>query len=447
MSGEPLRIVIADNSPLIRHIFTGTPTPQFAVRAVARTRAELVRAVQTHELDAVLCGDDLCHPMEGVESLRALRDQRLVHPDTALILMVDNPAKSHLLACTQAQPDAILLKPFSLQVATTRVERAVAGRLQQSYLRQLEEKGQWSELLVQAQYRQSLGTTAQAPAIQFEVKALEHLDRAVEAEARLKQVLAQTPGLMWAEEALSRRELIRGDWIGAENRLNRLVTDHPSHVAAQELLYELKLDQGDNAGAQRALASLARFTGCEARSRELGDLALLNGDVDSALLAYGSLLQAPNAARPLSDLANYVRARLLKADSLAATQCLTTFRMRGGRELLLPVLDLFTAGGRSRSAHQMGQAQAEVFDGLHALDALPAEAVLPELHLLAVEQCLAMELTHQATERSRALLQDGARSMSNHQAQWLFRLHDWARDKPDDAVVPLGLRAPRQIAT
>jgi hypothetical protein len=248
------------------------------------------------------------------------------------------------------------------------------------------------------------------------------------------------PGLLWAEESLARRELARGDWAAAESRLARLVEEHPSHVEAQELLYEFKMDQGDMLTAQRSLMQIARYTGDIHRTRQLGHLALFNGDLDSALLAYSSAMQAPGMAQPIEDLVNYLRTLLLRGESVAATQSMSHHRMRGGRELLLSVLEPFIAGARARSTGERSQAQAEVFTGLKALDSFTASAVPSELKLMAVEQCLAMGLSFQAAERSRALLSDRGRPLPPFQAEWLFRLLDWARDMPDDSVLPRGLR-------
>lgn len=438
-----LQIAVADSSALIRGIFSSLPGAQYAVRAIARNRAELERAVEDQHFDAILCSDDLSGPMSGVDALRQLRKSKHVSSDTALILLVNNPSREHLLACTQAQPDAILLKPFSVQMVTSRLERAVQSRQRYSHLRKLEEEGKWDELLVQSRFRQ-VGMLAPHPlAVQFEVQALDKLGRAAEVDTRLEQLLQQTPGLLWAEETLARRELGRGAWTAAENRLTRLVSEHPSHVEAQEMLYQFKRDKGDLRGAQRPLMQLARYTGNLERTRELGHLALFNGDLDSAVLAYSSAMQSGSQARPMEDLINYLRALLLKGDCITAIQSLNHHRMRGGREQVLSVLEPFVAAARSRSIGELGQAQTEVFAAIHAMDSFAGDAVPVEMKLMGVEQCLAMELSYQAAARCRALLADSARPLPVLQNDWLLRLHDWARDRPEDGVMPRGLRPAR----
>lgn len=442
-----LQIVVADSSPLVRGIFTSLPSTQYTIKAYARNRVELEHAVANHRLDAIICSDELGCPLGGLDAIRQMRRKNQLSSDTAVLLMVNNPSKEHLLACTQAMPDAILLQPFSLHTVITRIERAVQLRQQNAYLRNLEAAGRWDELLTQARFRQAATGPTRSQAAQFEVKALEKLGRDAECDARLAQLLHASPGLLWAEEALARRELARGDWKAAESRLVRLVGEHPTHIEAQELLYQFKLDQNDFRGAQRPLMKIAQNSGNLERTRELGHLALFNGDLDSAVMAYSSALQAPGMAQPVEDLVNFMRALLLKGDSLAAIQSLNHHRLRGGRDAVLSILEHFVTAARARALNELGVAQADVFRALQLIDGFVPGVVPQEMLLLAIEQCLAMELTYQAAERSWAMLSDRSRPIHCLQGEWLMRLHDWARDTPEEGILPKGLRPTRSIST
>lgn len=443
----PIRLAVADGSPVVRSIFNALPSDEAVVRAQARNRQELERAAADSIFDAIVCSDNLSGPLGGVEALRQLRERRLVHSDTAFIVMAENTHRDHLLACTQVHPDAILLKPFSLAAMSARLKRAVRGRRAMAKLRRLDELEQWDGLLAEARFLSSPLGGGYRVATQFEAKALAKLDRQLDADAIYEQALVRTPGLLWAEEALARSEFARGDTEASESRLLRLVKAHPSHVDAHELLHVMTMTKGDMAGAQAHLTQLARFSGNLDRRQELGHLAVLNGDIETAVWAYGGVLDGDMSTRLFADFVNLARALLLNGDVLGATKALTSYQARGRKDLLLPALDYFISGARSRHSGHLGQAQTNMVEGIRLIEGHPDAAVPRELLLMAVEACLIAVLTYQAAERSRILLTDYERPMHPHQMQWLFKLHDWAREEPSDLELPRGLRGYRRFLT
>lgn len=443
----PLKLAVADSSAVVRSVFSALPPSEAVVRAQARTRQELERAVSDSLFDAIICSDNLSGHLVGVETLRHLRDNRMVHSDTAFILMAENARRDHLLACTQARPDAILLKPFSLAAVSARLKRAVLARRALATLRSLDDLEQWEGLLAEARFLATPMGGGYYLAAQYEAKALARLGRRDEAELLYEKVLVRTPGLLWAEEALARSEFERGATEAAEARLLRLVKDHPGHTEAHEMLHSILLSKGDLSGAQAHLTQLARYSGNPDRRRELGHLAVLNGDIDAAVWAYGGVLETELTRQVFADHVNLSRALLLNGDVLGATKALAQYHAQGRKDLLLPALDSFISGARSRHAGRLGQAQHEMVEGIRVLDGHPNAAVPRELMLMAVEACLIAVLTYQAAERSRKLLMDFDRPLHAHQMQWLLKLHDWSREQPSDTELPRGLRGYRRLLT
>lgn len=415
------------------------------MRAQARNRQELERAVAANLFDAVICADDLSGPLGGVAALRALQDDRRVHPDTAFILLVENARRDHLLACTRARPDAILLKPFSLALLSQRLKTAVHTRRSLSKLRELEEQGRWEDLLSESRRLASPQGGNYRLADQSLAKALCHLGRQNEAEAIFVEALTRTPGILWAEEAMARCEVAKGDLLSAEARLRSLVKSHPGHVDAHEMLYAILLDKGNLLESQVHLAHLAQFSGEPNRRRELGQLATLNNDLQTAISAFAGLIELDGNERLFEDQVNLVRVLLLNGDVMGAAHAQAHFRQRGRKDPLLPAVDYFITGARSRNSGLLGQSQASMVEGMRLIDDVPQAP--HELLLMAVEACLMAVLTFQAAERSRKLLMHFERPLPPLQAQWVMKLHDWARLHPEEDDLPRGLRGYRRFLT
>lgn len=441
----PLRLAVADNSAAVRGIFSALPASEAVVRAQARTRQDLERVVRDTPLDAVVCADDLAGHLVGADTIRRLRDHNLVAPNTALVMLVQNSRKDHIMACLQAKPDTIILKPFSLENLSRRLLRAVERRRQLGELTRLQDMKQWEALLAEARFRQTDIGGGHVTAAQHEATALLEMGRGLEADAVLERVLAQTPGLLWAEESLAKRELQRGDVFSGELRLIRLVADHPGHVAAHEMLSELKLGKGDMSGAQEHLEQVVRRAGTLDQKRQLGLLAILNQSYQVATSTLFSAVRETHNINPFGDQINLLRAHMLGGDTVGLIHANSVYKATGHRDMLMYVVDYFTGAVRARSSGHLGQAQDLVFQGLRALDGCPDDAIPLELRLFAVDACLMAVLTHQASERSRALLMDAARPLPKLHAQWLLKVHDWARNPPEDSELPRGLRGYKRL--
>lgn len=446
MSGiGPLRIVVADGSELIRGVCSALPPSVAVVRVRARSRQELERAVADPALDAVVCADDLSGHLVGADSLRRLREQNLVAPETALILLVQNAHRDHILACVQARPDAILLKPFSLASLAQCLQRAVARRRQLADLRRLHTQQDWRALLAESRFRQSSMGGGHVAAAQFEGIALVQLGQLESAAEVYQRVLDGRPGLLWAEEALAELELRRGEDARAEERLLRLVASHPSHVQAHELLLGLKRAKGDLSGAQQHLQQLVRYTGRLEHRRELGHLAILNGRYDIAIAAFAAAARAAQNVGSFEDHVNVVRGHLLAGNIPGMAQANSAFKLLGQRDLLLGVIDHIVSGAQSRAVGHLGRAQDIIYQGLRALDSSPRDSAPVSLEVLAVEASLLAVLSNQASERSRAILMSTSRTVEPLVAHWLLRLHDWARSPPEDCEMPPGLRGYKRL--
>ena len=439
---EAYKVLVADDSPVIRRAFRAFPATEIVVRDIVADRAELLRAMtQAEMLDAVLCADHLGGQFGGVQVLNDLRDTQLLPPETAFILMSGDSRKANLMACLEAKPDEILLKPFSPEALVRKLATVVSTRRALAVLRTHAQRQDWPALLRVASDMLAQGTPYQDDVEQLRLEALGKVGQHDAISAFLQTKLQTSPNSVRLLEAFARHSHQMGRLEEAERALNRLVKLQPANLDAADLLAEVLLTRGALVEAQQRLQqALKQSPNSLQRHRVLGHLALFNGDTATAEQAYLFAMRQHAEVHGLSDedVVNSVRVLLLQGDTARA------WRMVGNAQMKLPhsrVLDLLarlTEALVCREYEALSRTQTRVTQGIAVLNeaGLPCEGVLI---LAAAEVCLMASLPLRADQLCWDLLHTKPH-VKLHPAQkiWAERLHKWSRDVQNENL-PQGL--------
>lgn len=434
----PYQLLVADDSSLIRSMFTSLPAWEVRVRHVARTRGELLTALaRSVDLDAVICDFHLSGVLGGVQVVQHLRENNLLQPETAAILMAGDNRQSNLIRGLRAKPDAILLKPFKIVTLLAKLKQAVGLRRELAELSTHDQGGAWAALLEKSNERLARGGTVPGQVHRFKAKALSALGQTEDLADLYESLLAARPKLVWVQEEWARHDYNMGYVTEAADRLAAIVAQNPAHVEAHKFLAEIQHDFGNLKGMQVHLEDAAQHASHEiGLHRELGHVALFNGDLIVASKTYQAALRIGHEAglRTLADVVNAIRVLLLQDENDQAWRLLSGIRDSASAAVGLVVLQHFVRAALSRGNESPGVTQRRVLEALHLLDEASMVDAM-SFKLMAVESCLMAGLPRESHLRSEALL-EVVRAKPPHTAirLWAAQLNSWACQLQDETL-------------
>lgn len=355
-----LRFLVIDDSPAARESLRhcaqalGAFTVDFArgyPDALARVRAVLP--------DVILCEYQFEDGRTGQQLLEEMRRSSLLRDETVFIMVTAEKAYERVVAAVELVPDDYVIKPFSPQRLNSRLERALRRK---RFLRPFFAARRSGDLAAAERFFRANANSEEGRTFRFDLARVRAewlfangaLDKALEA---YRSIVAEH-AVPWAQAGEARTLLALGRLREARAAVDEVVARSPLYFDAFDLKTRICLEQGDHAEAQRTVAQTAQRTVRNvARKRLLAEVALLNGDKQTAIAAMTEILQndAPGAeVAQASDRLMLARAHLaagnvapaeitlraLAADELGQAPADVEVALRSLRVLLDPVVNV-----------------------------------------------------------------------------------------------------------
>ncbi|MRW92383.1 tetratricopeptide repeat protein [Duganella sp. FT80W] len=287
--------------------------------------ATAIRQLSMRSYDVILCEYDLGGSgdqtgQDGQQLLEDLRHHRIIPQWAIFMMLTSEGVYNKVIGAAELQPSDYVLKPFTVEVISQRITRALQRRAALLPVYQMVSQGRASDAittcqeLVQSQPRYALEFA------RLRAEVLTSLERHSEAEQAYAAILKQKP-LGWAQLGQARSIQQQGRLADAEALLKQLVADNPEQMAAYDLLAAILRGSGRDAEAKTVLEdAVAISPHMVVRLRSLGDVALATGDVDAAERAYKQVLVKSRHSefRDASDHVNLVRTLVKKGDAAGA---------------------------------------------------------------------------------------------------------------------------------
>lgn len=320
-----LRALVVDDYPGMRNALRLTLT-NFGIRKIqlAGNAAEAIFQVKSKPCDFILCDYNLGDGRDGQQLLEELRHSNLISPETVFIMVTAESFYEKVVATAELAPDDYMIKPFSAEVLHSRLESV------------LQRKRAFREV-----HRHLLGHNLEAAilacdeiirsrpkymvdALRFKGELLVTLERFTEAEVLYQQIIKMR-AIPWARLGLARTLHMQKKDEAAEEELRDVLEQAPEMVAAYDLLSEVCLSKKDAAAAQAALLQGVAISGKTVRRQQkLGEVALANGDLDTARTAFTHALEKGRHSIFItpSDFGNLCRVQLEQGDLKAVADTL-----------------------------------------------------------------------------------------------------------------------------
>ena len=382
----------------------------------AASSAEVIRQVELHTFDIILTDYQLDDGRDGQQLLEELRQKHLIPLSTVYMIVTAERAYQSVVSVAELAPDDYVIKPFTADQLQIRLARALyKKRFFERVFAHLD-RGAFLDALAACEGLIGREDQFYYDILRFKGEILNALGRYLEAKAVYQEVLdhAMVP---WARMglAISLRgtdDLAEAELIGAS-----LIEDFPEYLAAYDFVAGVREEMGRLAEAQDVLQKASGISpNNTVRQRMVGDVAVRNGDLDTAERAYGKVLDRHRGSslRIVDDYTNLTRVMLDRGNTDGARMVTQELRRdwRGNRqgELAALVMD-------SLCANQQGE-PAKARQALEKALALQESLGDETGAMSGISQKIAVDLAHAclaAGEEDRAKEILGKVAAENHE--------------------------------
>jgi DNA-binding NarL/FixJ family response regulator/Tfp pilus assembly protein PilF len=292
----------------------------------AVSSATAIRQLGTKSYDVILCEYDLGGSadnagQDGQQLLEDLRHHRVISQWAIFFMLTSEGAYGKVVSAAELLPTDYLLKPFTVDVLSQRIGRALERRSTFLPVYQMIGQGKAREAIdacLQAEAAQSRYSMDYA---RLRAELLVNLERYAEGE-RAYAGIVQIKPLGWAQLGQARCVYHLRRLPEARAMLEELLAGNPKFMAAYDLLArtlrELQLDDAAKKVLEDAVAISPHMV---RRLRNLGDVALATGDVDAAEKAYKQVVAKAKYSefRDPADHVSLVRTLVQKGDAAGAS--------------------------------------------------------------------------------------------------------------------------------
>jgi DNA-binding NarL/FixJ family response regulator/Tfp pilus assembly protein PilF len=382
-----------------------------------------IRQLAKRSYDIVLCEYDLgggADGQDGQQLLEDLRHHKLIGLLTIFIMLTSEGVYSKVVSAAELTPTDYILKPFTVDVLSQRIARAIERRAAFLPVYQLISQGNLREAVKASVAAQGANPRYAADFVRLRAELHVSLEELAEAEQLYTEVLAAKP-VGWAQLGLGRTLFALGRVDEAEKVLNTLIVDNPKLMAAYDLLARCREAAGDAVGAQKVLEdAVAISPHVIRRLRKLGEVALEAGDVAAAEKSFKQVVAKAKYSefRQPEDHVNLVKTLIRKGDPVQASATIRDMEksLRGNANT-----DICRAISVAMLHESAGNLEATITELNNAVGAVRGAAGLSSgLKIGLAKSCLTNKLDKEASEVMLSVMNDVDSGVSMQQAMGVF---------------------------
>lgn len=333
-----LSVLIVDPNPSMRGNLHNMLN-QAAITKVeyAVNSGTAIRLLMKKPFDIILCEYDLgsgTDGQDGQQLLEDLRHHKLIGLWTIFIMLTSEAIHSKVISAAELTPSDYILKPFTVDVLSGRIARAIERRAIFLPTYQLIDKGDLREAVKSCRTAELQHPRLAADFTRLRAELHITLDEWKEAEQLYADMLATRP-MAWAHLGLARTLFEQQRHEDAQEALLELVETYPRFMAAYDLLAQNHEAMGQQMQAKKILEdAVAISPHMVRRLRHLGGIAFDTGDIGAAERAYKQVVTKAKYSefRDPEDHVNLVKTLVKKGDAPQASGVLRDMErsLRGG---------------------------------------------------------------------------------------------------------------------
>ena len=373
--------------------------------------------------DIILCEYDLGNGTDGQDGqqlLEDLRHHKLIGLLTIFIMITSEGVYSKVVSAAELTPTDYILKPFTVDVLSSRISRAIDRRNAFLPAYQAIGHGNVREAIKACVAGEANHPRYGADFVRLRAELHVSLNELAAAEQLYSAVIAAKP-YGWAQLGLGRTLFAQEKFEEAEHVLGKLVMDNPKLMAAYDLLSRLREAGGDHAGAQKILENAVSISPHVVRRlRKLGEVALEAGDMAAAEKSFKLVVVKAKYSefRNPEDHVNLVKTLIKKGDPAQASAVIRDMEksLRGN-----PTTDICRAITTAMLHEAAGNNDAMITELASAVSGVRSAASLSAgLRIGLARSCLASKLDKEASDVMLAVMNDVNSNITMQQALGVF---------------------------
>ncbi|MGK5023223.1 response regulator [Janthinobacterium sp. RB2R34] len=430
-----LSVLIVDPNPSMRSNLHNMLN-QAAINKVeyAVSSGTAIRLLNKKAFDIILCEYDLgsgADAQDGQQLLEDLRHHQLIKPWTIFIMLTSEAIHGKVVSAAELTPSDYILKPFTVDVLSGRIARAIERRAIFLPTYQLIDKGDLRAAVASCEAAELRHPRLAADFARLRAELQLSLGEWKEAEQIYADMLATRP-MAWVRLGLARTLFAQQRHAEVEAALLELIEQNPRFMAAYDLLAQNHEALGQPLLAKKILEDAVTISPHVVRRlRHLGGMAFESGDIGAAERAYKQVVTKAKYSefRDPEDHVNLVRTLVKKGDAPQASGVLRDMErsLRSGanveacRAISAAMLHEL-AGNDLAAASELRQA---------ATAANMAQGLSTRLKVGLVQSCLKNNLDDAAAEVMMKMVNEADSEVNMEQAVGVFEQagrHDLARD-------------------
>ena len=434
MPYSDLSVLIIDPNPSMRGNLHNMLT-QASITKVeyAVNSASAIKLLAKKPFDIILCEYDLgsgTDGQDGQQLLEDLRHHKLIGLWTIFIMLTSEAVHSKVVSAAELSPSDYILKPFTVDVLSGRIARAIERRAIFLPTYELLEKGKLREAVASCSAAELRHPRLAADFARLRAELHLELGEWREAETIYTHMLQARP-MAWVQLGLARTLFEQQRHEEVAQSLSELLEQYPRFMAAYDLLAQNHEAMGQQLQAKKILEdAVAISPHMVRRLRRLGGMAFDAGDIGAAERAYKQVVTKAKYSefRDPEDHVNLVRTLVKKGDAPQASGVLRDMErsLRSGpnveacRAISAAMLHEMT-GNDIAAASELQQAAAAV-QGAHGLST--------QLKVGLVQSCLKNNLDDAASDLMMKLVNEADSEVTMEQAVDVFEKagrHDLAQ--------------------
>ena len=424
-SNSNLTVLVIDPNPGMRGslqnmlVQANITKVEFAVNS-----GTAIKQLSKRSYDIILCEYDLGggtdDGQDGQQLLEDLRHHKLIGLLTIFIMITSEGVYSKVVSAAELTPTDYILKPFTVDVLSNRINRAIERRT--AFMPAYQAIGQNNQReAIKACVAGEANHPRYAPDfMRLRAELHVNLGELAAAEEIYAGVLAVKP-YGWAQLGLGRTFYAEGKVEEAQQVLGKLVIENPKLMAAYDLLARCRESAGDASGAQQVLESAVAISPHVVRRlRKLGEVALAAGDMAMAEKSFKLVVAKARYSefRNPEDHVNLVKTLIKKGDPAQASSVIRDMEksLRGNTNT-----DICRAISTALLHELAGNNDAMKSELSTAVGAVRTAAGLSnELKIGLAKSCLANKLDKEASEVMLAVMNDASGDITMQQAMGVF---------------------------
>ena len=420
-----LTVLVVDPNPGMRGSLqnmlnlSGISKIEFAVSS-----GTAIKQLGKKSYDIILCEYDLGSGsddgQDGQQLLEDLRHHKLIGLLTIFIMITSEGVYSKVVSAAELTPTDYILKPFTVDVLSGRIARAIERRAAFRPAFQLIGQGSLREAIKSCVQAETAHPRYAPEFVRLRAELHVSLNELPEAEALYAAVIAAKP-IGWAGLGLARTLAAQERFDEAEVVLAGLVADNPKLMAAYDLRARCHEMTGAPALAQRVLEdAVAISPHMVRRLRKLGEVALDAGDLAVAEKSFKQVVAKAKYSefRDPEDHVNLVKALIRKGDPVQAGGVIRDLEksLRGN-----PATDACKAISAALLHESAGNAAAALVElNAAVLEVRGGAGVSSNLNVGLARSCLTSKLDKEASEVMLSVLNDVGSGVTMQQAMSVF---------------------------